>query len=211
MRKIKLIFITVFLMQLFTSCDKTKKSEKADLFKNTIANNLGRNLSIPEDLKLYKPFPPYASDSTSIAASEFKLYTRINTSCSSCMEKISQWEDFARNIRDFNVVLILVCESKDNFEFLKYNCESGSIKNFPFPFFLDEKTKYTAENSFMAVSPHFETVLTDVNNKILLIGNPISSEKTYGIYINELQVLSKQRVKSTILPTSYIGTKAKKK
>jgi len=70
---------------------------------------------------------------------------------------------------------------------MPYIIESGEIKIFSYPFFLDMKCDFFTKNNFMKKSSHFETVLTGRENTILLLGNPIRSKEMKDIYLNEIQ------------------------
>lgn len=83
--------------------------------------------------------------------------------------------------------VILICYTDDNFELFKFYCESGEIKTFPYPFFLDSMNTYSIQNTFVEENKSFRTVLTDRNNKILLIGDPSSSKGMQELYVNEIK------------------------
>lgn len=197
----------VFFLFILICCEKKENNEKVNILKKTIENSLGKKLSIPINLQSYTPFPQYIADSTELSHADLKLYTQINTSCSTCLEEINTWNKFIPKLMEYKVPVILICQSKDNFELLKYLCENGKIKKFSFPFFLDIKKEYISKNSFMDTSTEFETVLTDSKNKILLMGNPIHSEKTKSIYLNEIRKLTKELEKSNKQPIIYVGHK----
>jgi hypothetical protein len=64
--------------------------------------------------------------------------------------------------------------------------EKGEIKSFSYPFFFDVKRDFFKQNKFMKESPQFETVLTDRENNILVLGNPIRSKKIKDLYLDEI-------------------------
>jgi hypothetical protein len=90
---------------------------------------------------------------------------------------------------DFAVPVILICQSKDNFELIKYFCEQGDVKKFAFPFFLDTKNEFLDKNSFIDESTRFHVILTDSLNKILLFGDPTKSKKVMEQYLNVMKKL----------------------
>jgi hypothetical protein len=178
-----------YVISIFIGCKREQvDNEKVKLFKNIIEDNLGKKLLIPKDLKLYSPFNQNSTDSIKLANSSLKLYSHINTSCSTCLEEINKWDSFASKLKKYKTPVILICKSnKDNFELLKYLCETNKIKKFTYPFFLNLKDDYVNKNPFMNASRDFETVLTDKNNSILLIGNPLHSKGMEQLYLNEIQ------------------------
>lgn len=197
MKKIFLVFgktLTCLCLVFICICCKKQpiKEEKVRLLRDVVAASLGKKLSIPEDLQLYTPFQPYTTDSIQLANSSLKLYSLINTGCSTCLGEIDKWFSFASKIKKYKIPVILICKSdKDNFESIKYLCETNKIKKFPFPFFLDLKDNYVNKNPFMNASRDFETVLTDKNNTILLIGNPLRSNEMKELYLKEIQKIVK--------------------
>ncbi|WP_417941939.1 hypothetical protein [Flavobacterium sp. RS13.1] len=184
-RKILMYF---YIISLFISCKREQiKNEKVELLENIVKVNLGRKLVIPKDLQLYTPFSQNSTDSAKIANSSLKLYSYVNTSCSTCLDEIKEWNSFALKLKKYKTPIILVCKTRDNFELLKYLCETKKIKTFDYPFFLDIKEHYINKNPFMNASSDFETVLTDRNNSILLIGNPLHSEIIKQLYLSKIQ------------------------
>lgn len=177
-----------YIISLFISCKREQiKNEKVELLENIVKVNLGRKLVIPKDLQLYTPFSQNSTDSAKIANSSLKLYSYVNTSCSTCLDEIKEWNSFALKLKKYKTPIILVCKTRDNFELLKYLCETKKIKTFDYPFFLDIKEHYINKNPFMNASSDFETVLTDRNNSILLIGNPLHSEIIKQLYLRKIQ------------------------
>lgn len=178
-----------YIISLLISCKREQAdNEKVKLFKNIVEVNLGKKLVIPKDLQLYAPFNHNSTDSIKLANSNLKLYSLINTSCATCIEEISKWDSLASKLKKYKIPVILICQSnKDNFELLKYLCETNKIKKFTYPFFLDLKDLYVHKNPFMKASKDFQTVLTDKDNSILLIGNPIHSEGINELYLKEIE------------------------
>lgn len=184
--KVKDILI-IFVLLCLASCEKKQGNEKVDILKSAIQKNLGKKLSIPMDLKTYSPFKGYMADSLQIAHTELKVYTRINTSCPTCIEGLQKWVKLSSELIKYRIPVIVICTSSDNFELMKYLCENKTIKEFPFPFFLDIKNDFINKNPFMKTSTELETVLTDSQDNIILIGNPIHSEDTKMLYLKEIQ------------------------
>jgi hypothetical protein len=51
---------------------------------------------------------------------------------------------------------------------------------------LDIENQYTKRNQFMGKAQDFNTVLTDKENNILLLGNPLRSKEMRNIYLMEI-------------------------
>lgn len=174
--------IFVILIFSIVSCSSTNKKEAKEL-NVTIANNIGKEINIPNDLQMYTPFTNYISDSVQMFNSEFRIYSYINASCGTCVNSIKEWKQIVSEFSHRHVSVILIFKSDDNFELLKYLCEKGEVKNFPYPFFFDRHKKFPELNAFILKHKHLQTILVDKNNKILLFGNPIRSNEIKDLYL----------------------------
>ncbi|HBJ01312.1 MAG TPA: hypothetical protein DDY89_11640 [Lysinibacillus sp.] len=107
-----------------------KLYEKADTIK------------LPNNLIVYNPFNRSVLDSNQIANSTFKIYSFIDVSCPSCLTNLQNWNKVASELSKYKVPIILVCQSEDNFELIKYLCEKKDIPEFPFPFYFDDQKQF---------------------------------------------------------------------
>lgn len=170
------------------------KNEQRELETNSLPHlndlvnkNIGKRFIISDSLTIYSPFTNYLLDSAKVANSKFKIYSHINVSCPTCIEEIKLWNNLALEFSKYDTPVILIFGTKDDFEFIKYLCESGGIKNFPYPFFMDNIGEYNTLNEFMRESSDSETILTNQENIISLIGNPLHSKEVKDLYIKEIQ------------------------
>lgn len=168
------------------SCKKNQNSEVVDSLKSTIDLNLGKRLIIPDSLELYN-FLSDSIDIKEIFNSELKIYTHIDASCGTCIESLMAWNNLIPELNRNNIDVILICTSDNKFELLKYYFESKEIDNFSYPLFLDHKNNFLKNNKFMLKSKNFETVLTDKDDSILLLGNPNYSNKIKELYFKEIK------------------------
>ncbi|NMH87591.1 hypothetical protein [Flavivirga algicola] len=185
-RVTKQITFIVCMFIIATSCKRKQNKDKEASLKVIVENSIGKTLILPDSLNLYKPFSNYISDSAEMLNSELKIYSHINASCSTCIPNIKLWDSLVPEFNMYKVPVILICGSDDKFELIKYLCESSQIKSFSYPFFLDKKNKYIKINSFMNESAHFETVLTDKYNTILVLGNPLHSKDIKEVYLKTI-------------------------
>lgn len=176
--------ISVLVMFFLFSCKDDKNIES---LKIIIKQTLGTKLVIPKKMDIYKPFTNYKLDSLGLQKSEYKIYSFLNASCGSCVRKIKYWTTFSNELSLYNIPIILIIRSDDNFELLKYLINSKELKKFPYPFIFDKKDELMKLNHFMKESDDFKTILTDKNNKILLMGNPIANEKIKELYLKEIK------------------------
>lgn len=183
MKKNIMILLCIFSI---IACEKKHNKTQVNSFKTIIDNNLKKKLIIPDSLELYNPFPD-SINKNKVLSSKLKIYSHIDASCGTCIETLKAWNNLIPEISKKGVQVILICSSDNNFELLKYYFESQEIANFSHPLFLDYKNNFLEKNKFMLESKNFETVLTDNDDKILIIGNPNFSIKIKELYFNEIK------------------------
>ncbi len=179
--------VFIFFVSSTMSCQNRETQEKEAHLKSVVENWLNKKLIIPDSLTIYAPFLNYIADSVQLSNAKIKIYSHINASCPTCIRDIELWNNIIPNFEKLKVPIILICESDDNFELFKFMCDKREIKSFSYPFFFDLKRAFYKQNKFMKESTHFETVLTDSDNNILLLGNPIRSKEMQVIYLKEIQ------------------------
>ncbi|KQC02756.1 hypothetical protein [Pedobacter sp. Hv1] len=179
--------LVLIWMCCIISCKNKEETDEIASLKSVVENTLGKKLIIPASLPTYSPFTNYIADSAAIFNSEYRIYSKVNASCGSCITHINLWKNLIAEFSKYKIPVILVCNSDDQFELIKYFCETGKLKSFSYPFFLDRKNEFVKKNKFMAASKNFETVLTDKNNTILLLGNPAVSKAINKLYLKEIQ------------------------
>ena len=168
------------------SCEKKQNTAKVESLKLVINNNLGKKLIVPNSLELYRPLSSSITN-RELSNSKLKIYSSIDASCGTCVESLKIWNNLIPELNEKDVQVVLICSSDNKFELLKYFFETKEIKHFSHPLFLDHQNQYLKQNRFMSESKNFETVLTDKDDKILLIGNPIASNKMKELYFNEIK------------------------
>lgn len=188
MKKNIIKYIMVLLITFsIISCKKNQNIiSEADSFKVVIDNSLGKKLIISDSLELYHPFPS-SINNKEVLSPKLKIYSHIDASCGTCIESLKAWNNLIPEFNRKNVEVVLICTSDNNFELLKYYFESKEITNFSHPLLLDHNNDYLRQNEFMSKSKNFETVLTDKNDEILLLGNPNFSIKIKELFFNEIK------------------------
>lgn len=173
----------LFTLVLFSKCSSDPKNGK------TVSDfeEKSQKLVLPDSLIVYKPFKVNSSDSNKIENSGLKIYSFINVSCPSCLSNIKNFNNVASELKEYRVPVILICQSEDNYELLKYLCEKKDISEFPFPFYFDTKDQFFVRNKFLSPAPNNHTVLTDKNNKILVYGDLTLSDKIKKLYIDSIK------------------------
>ena len=179
--------LSVFIL-LFFSClggDQEKQTQIKRL-THIVKESIGKKLIVPEGLRIYNPHL-LDVDSTLISQSKVKIYSSLDITCSTCIDIMKQWDAESQKFNEFNVPLIFIARSDDDFFLFKYSYEdTRTIPKFNFPLFLDYKDDFFRQNEFMAHNKSFETVLTNQDNEIILIGNPLSSDEMMSLYLDKI-------------------------
>ena len=176
-----LVLVTIGLM----ACNpKSKQIE-------THSQKIEGTITLPDSLDIYNPFNENNTNNAATTGSTLKIYTFVDTSCPSCLSNINNWNKIALELRKHQVPIVMICQSEDNFELLKYLCEKKDIAGYPHAFYLDIKDQFFTKNEFLKPLPNMHTVLTDSNNKILLSGDLTLSEEVKQQYIDVIKSFEK--------------------
>ena len=166
-------FLLLNLIWLF-SC--THKKNYAD----------GVKVVMPTEIEIYSPLGADTSRRFITDHSPLKIYTLINTSCATCLDKIEKWDKFQSENPDFSKVpIITVCISKDGFAMLKFLFDSHKIKSMHLPLVLDIKDSFPKLNNTVIRTGDF-TALTDAEGRIIVPGDPLENEKVRNRFLNAL-------------------------
>lgn len=180
------------IISTMLACEKNSKSKLEETsLKSIVEKNLGNKLILPNHLISYRSFPNIIADSLEMSYANFKIFTHIDVSCSTCIDGIKSWDSLVPQFTSLRTSIFVICSSKDRFELIKNIFESNYVEGFSYPIFFDQKNEFIEKNPFMKESRHFETVLTDNKNNIILMGNPIYSEKTKELYFSEIRKKTK--------------------
>jgi len=179
----------LLILNAFTACQNNNATSSAIVTnKQPIDTVVGKKLNIPTNLQAYSPFSGYLLDSNQLKHfSSMKIYSYVNVSCPSCIGSLETWKKLIPEFMKSDVPVILICRTEDNFEYIKFRCENGSVKNFPFPFYFDAKQQYIKQNPFIKEYGAYQTVLTDKDNNILLTGDLVHSTETKDLYLTEIR------------------------
>lgn len=184
----KMMLLLIILVS--TSCiskhNNNNNNNEEIRLKNIIEGVLGEKLNVPDNVKVYKPLSEYKLDSTEMFSSNFKIYSHVNVSCGTCVRNIDLWNSFIAELKKYDIPIILICSSNDNYVLLEYVCEREQKLSFEYPFILDTKNEFLKKNQFMNECQDFKTVLTNKDDEILLIGNPINNKGIKNIYLKYL-------------------------
>lgn len=168
---IKIIFITILSLTSL-SCNQHQReirnivktwTGKKIVFPPLTTKILGKDTIIP-DLLNHK----------------YKVLTYIDTTgYTACRLKLFDWKLLIKEWKDLskNVAIIFVIHSK-NYEELE---AIQKVNKFTYPIFYDYDAKLDSLNCFPKISD-FQTFLLDQNDKVLLIGNPVTNDAIRLLY-----------------------------
>lgn len=154
MKLLLAVSVTVFItVQL--SCTNDKQEPAGVL--NTVSVDSMEVYNAPENF-----------NASSYRKRPFRLYTCINVSCASCIEKVYIWDSIYLSMgKSPQIAFIPIAQTKDNFETFKYLFENETIKNVRIPFFLDGNSEFTNSNQKLIGNQFDFLLLTDSDNKVL--------------------------------------------
>lgn len=182
-----LLYSVSALILLNNSCIHYKQKENIEIISGIIEENIGTQLNIPKDLRPY--YLQSTKDRLSMVEPKYRIYTHINVSCGICIEAINDWMSIIPKLSLEETSLHIICSSNDNFELFQFLCESGKIKDYPYPFYFDFNDEYIRLNEYMDASEELRTVLTNNQDSILLFGNPLHSDNIRELYFKTLNEL----------------------
>jgi len=147
----------------------------------------GVKVVMPTKIEIYSPFGADTSRAfLTDKHSPIKIYTLINASCATCLDKIEKWDKFQSENPDFSKVPIIpVCISKDSFAMLKFLFDSHRIKSMHLPMVLDLQDSFARLNRTVITTDAF-TALTDAENRILVGGDPLENEKVRAQFLDAM-------------------------
>ena len=182
-----LLLAGTLVVSSYTRVDKCCTIQTVPIQQGDI---IGRKVIMPDTFERYTPFKNDATLTSKVQAqvmSPLKIYAFVNVSCPSCIVDIANWQSFISDTLKNEVPVIMVCTSKDRFEYFKYLCEGDQIKHFTFPLYLDTKNQYVTRNPFVTENLAYQTVLTNADNTILVSGDPLHSESVRKLYLDQIK------------------------
>ncbi len=126
-------------------------------------------------------------ENDSVLNRNYTAISYINVSCPTCIEEIDKWAEFYKEVRNEHLNILLIFFSKDRFEYIMFLIETGVIKDFPFPFYLDETGSFSASNPVFNDPVADKTLLIDKPKRELIKGNPLHKENIKQQYLEILE------------------------
>ena len=165
--KIRYSFI-ILLVVVFSCNNKSKQIE------NDLSHLIGKKVELIDTLNYYSlNSGMYREDSLS----DLKIVSYINGSCSGCLYSLSNWDELMEAEKFRNVSFRLYVKTT-NLKQLDYILREIKFHN---SIVLDFKNQFFELNK-LREEIIYQTFLINKENKILLVGNPILSERIRKLY-----------------------------
>jgi hypothetical protein len=171
-----LVFLFIFF---FTGCQKQRRKAEA---KSIINEWIGKEIKFPEKFQCNLA----GKDTSSILCedlmeSEYKILLYVDsTGCTGCKLQLMEWNYLINEINSIH-------RNNLSFLFFLYPKNITELKlilhrnNFQYPVFIDTKDEINCLNKF-AKQSKYQCFLLDRDNKVLVIGNPLQSNKIWELY-----------------------------
>lgn len=170
---LSLLSVLLCFCFIFTGCDNRKKQ-----LTHLVEEWQGKEIRFPAnpEMKLY------GRDTLcpELFSREYKILNYIDTNgCTECRLKLFEWQlmkDEADSL-NLDVSFIFVAWVKD----YKHLESIQKINRFDTPILYDRHGQTDSLNHFPA-RPGFQTFLLDKDNRVVLIGSPVSNEALWQLY-----------------------------
>ena len=137
---------------------------------------LGKTMVIPDSLPVYYKNDLLCLTNYYIDTTKYHIISNIDGTCHQCIEAFELWQDLIDEHSNVDVQFIFIVKTNAPKRVL-FILET---LDFNYPIIFDEKMEYEILNQIDDIS---NTVLTDFNQKILLVGNPIQNQKLNDLYL----------------------------
>lgn len=130
-------------------------------------------LNLPHRIEIFNPYLAEIPDSTSLFNKKSKIYSLVNVSCPTCIPQLYDLDSINQKLKfqSKDAQVIAICRADDNFQLIKYFFESKKMDNIQIPLVLDLEDKFIELNATLLNFEDGMQVLTNEDNKILLISN----------------------------------------
>lgn len=168
--------VTLAAAALASGSCGSRDSEQRAVVKEWI----GKKLIIPEELTFQIQDTPIDYDFND---ADFKIVTYIDsTGCTGCKMKLRMWDKFINEIMkrdDVSVSFIMIINTaySDKIKHIIYQ------NDFKHPISIDSDDLFNKVNEFPK-HDNFRTMLLDLDNRVLAIGNPVYNPNIKELYRN---------------------------
>lgn len=185
----KNVGIVVLAIYLLSGCNVNNKPSKVEA---TLEGMIGKEIILPLDSFLcYQGLKEKKNINQHL--SEYKLVVYMDSnSCMSCrLKTMHDWDAYVElsdSLEGVFDILFIVSPKQNEFGLLKNKLLS---ENFKYPVFIDAKNIFSKFNSCIPSEELFHVFFLDKNNRIILVGNPLKSNKIHNLLIESISVSNK--------------------
>ena len=177
-----LILIQITLL-LLMGCDDQNKEEQKKKIEATVKNYYKKKIIFPDSLFVYQKDTIRIMDSILLKNKKFKILSFISGKCNPCIQELIEWETFLNEIDKFdNVQIFFVIQSIDHKYFIQMFKQEIPYK---YSLVFDPNNEFLKNNKLIS-GKIFQTMLLNIENKIIITGNPIYSEDLKKLYMRIL-------------------------
>lgn len=167
--------LIIFICSILIACSSKNNISIVLKYRN-------KQIYFPENLLIINN--ETQTDNNVFKSPNLKIITFINGNCSVCIEHMTYWKKFIEmkelKSNDVEFITILISQNLDTFyEINKYLKFNYSI--------IYDKDDVIRKNNMLNDYELTKFLLLDSDNKILLIGDPISNPKVKDIYLEVIK------------------------
>lgn len=170
---LKRVLVFIILINSYSCNSKNKKNEISDVLEGLIGANVINVDSLESFTIKNSKWEFYDYD--------IKIYSNLDGNCGQCIDDLYYWNEFILLHEFSNEVNFSFYIKTDNYSKIEKEFE---LKKYQFPFVKDYKGQFIVANH-LPKEKMYHTFLA-INNKIVLVGNPIRNEQLKDLYVRTI-------------------------
>ena len=174
-----LILLISIIIGICFACDSPKKETK-----NKVSEYMGDTLYLPTKTEILYKDSLYHKNTPINNQAKLRISTLLWGDCHSCIADLKKWEEFYQFVENKKEVEIMFYLYTSDLKFFRKSLYKKEIHKYPL--ILDIDLKYIDRNKLPFKQKIYQTFLLDSNNKVILVGNPIYSDKLMKLYKEEI-------------------------
>jgi hypothetical protein len=171
-KKSKIVFLMIFLV--FFAC---KEGRRRTEIAQIVTEWVGKTIQFPD----IESFCINNEDSPPSESKDYSILLYVDsTGCTSCRLNLDTWKIYIEELGE-EVDFLFYFRPKTKGELLSIL----KTAQFNHPVYIDEQDELNKLNKLPA-NQSFQCFMLDKDNKVVLIGNPVSNYKIWDLYKNKL-------------------------
>jgi hypothetical protein len=174
--KASILFLSIFYCLIICSCSNSNQTEKQSI-SQIIKKWQGKELFLPQNKQI-------SNNNISRNAPKLKIVSYIDGKCGVCVSDLKKWKTVIEDFKSYkNIDYVFYINTLDFDAFSKFINKDGS---YPIPLVNDSDNVFFERNALEKIKL-FQTFLLGEKNEVILIGNPLFSEKLKALYLQEIK------------------------